>query len=278
MLRMWARRRGQRSVAAGSDKVIFGLSLPGGSRLHNITARLSVAGSGTHVLSKVLAYAMEGWILPVTDPDTGITFDALWDSLVPKDSDIQTLDLDTENIDDTPFYEPGEVDWSAMFDFVNRPTRIYERHRFLTAGHTGHTVINSADAISFMPLDSWQIKLRKRYYIAEPSVVLFALASPSLDDTTATMESALTEAEWPQVQYIEAVLERAQMQLLGVFEPGAETPWIDAATLLQKHLEPDIAEETGGAFASDTFFVQADAIFDHSVEGSMGKMQVSSGR
>ena len=37
--------------------------------------------------------AVEGWILPVLDPDAGSSFDTLLDTLVPKDTDVEVIDL-----------------------------------------------------------------------------------------------------------------------------------------------------------------------------------------
>lgn len=275
---MFARRRAQVSVGSNTDSVLVGISLPGECRINNININVHLE-AGSYAVNTACYYAIEGWILPVPDPEQAIPFDTLWDTLVPKDTDVQTLDLDTEQLDATPFNEPGEVDWSAITNVGLRPERIYERHRFLTFGSvpTGMT-IDSANTVLYRPTDTFRIKIGKRYAVANPSVVLFAISSPLLNDVTATKESSLAENEWHRVKYVDHILEQGMSQLLGLVETGAETPWIDAVTLLQKHLEPDVYEEDSGSFQTGNMFAVADAIFDHSVPGRMAKTAISSGR
>ena len=57
------------------------------------------------------------------------------------------------------------------------------RERFVTfaSSPTGIT-ITAADVVQFRPVDVFEINIRKRYTVRNPSVVLFALASPALDD------------------------------------------------------------------------------------------------
>ena len=86
-------------------------------------------------------YACEGYILPVMDPDDNSSFDTLWDQLVPKDTDTQVINLDTEVTDTSPFYEPGEADWTALVDVGVKPERVYHRSRLLTMANKGTSLI-----------------------------------------------------------------------------------------------------------------------------------------
>ena len=75
------------------------------------------------------------------------------------------------------------------------------------------------------------------------------------------------------------MLERALLHTLGVIDVGAESPWEEASAILQKHLEPDVYEGTGGRFVSgQTWDAYAEVLIDHSVEGEIGVRSVSSGR
>ena len=65
------------------------------------------------------------------------------------------------------------------------------------------------------------------------------------------------------------------LHLLGVTEAGAETPWVEAAALLRKHLDPDIFETTGATFISKTWRAAGELKFDHEVEGTLAKALVS---
>lgn len=277
MIRMFAKRLGLVQVVGGSDKVVFGISLPSGSRINNISLNVKLWTEAMQAVGNVTAYAVEGWILPVIDPDAAVLYNSLWDQLVPKDTDVEIVDLDTNTLDTTPFYEPGEPDWSDLLEVGLRPERIYHRHRYLSFGQG--SVFSVLDTtLKYIPGDSFRIRIGKRYGIKNPSVLLFAVGMPSLDDTTSTEVSALAEQKWGQVKYIGHVLERAMMHLFGIIEAGAETPWEQATALLKEHLEPDVHEENGGTFVSPTMTVLTEGIVDHSVEGRLADATISTGR
>lgn len=280
--RMFARRMSQIAVPASSDQVFAGISLPSGSTINNVNIDVSVLQTTTGLeMIRAVGYAVEGWILPVLDPDLADTYDDIFDALVPKDTDTQVLDLDTVALDTAPFYEPGEANWAELFDVGLQPELVYRRKRVLTAANG--SLMNFPDSQSpftglWVPGDHFKVKLRKRYAVRQPSVLVFGFASPAFDDTVSTVQTALAEAEWAQVKYIRHVLERAVLHVLGVVEAGAETPWEEATALLQKHLDPDVFEETAATFASVEWTVIADAMVDHSVEGALGNNAISLGR
>lgn len=277
MLRMMGRRRTQRNIGSNTDGVIFGISLPSDTVVNRVRADVHLIS--TSVIDSLLAvwYGCEGWILPILDPEDNASFDTIWDQLVPKDSDAQTLDLDTGASDTTSFFEPGEADWAQLLDVGLRPQRVYQRLRMLSYATAAkpHTV---ADIAKYTPSDVFRIEINRRLVVRQPSVLVFAVASPVLDDTVNTIETALSETEWSQVKYMEHVMERAQMDLLGLTEAGSETPWEEATDLLQAHLEPDVHEDTAGRFGNNTWNVFTDALIDHSVVGRLGKMTVTTGR
>lgn len=280
--RMFARRTSQEDIAAGADQVLVGMSLPSDTVIHDIRAKISFHGSsGVRAAGAFTAYAVEAWILPVLDPDAASPFNTIWDALVPKDTDVQTLDLDTAAGDATPFWEPGEADFGALFDVGLRPERLYHKHEFLTLMNTSGPVLQDAaaptDAV-WIPGRNLRIHVGRRLRVRQPSVLLIAMASPSGDDTTLTEEAALAENEWFQVKYIEHVIERAELSMFGLVETGAETPWEEASILLQKHLDPDVFEGTDGSFVSQAYFAVTELGVDHSVPGVREKRMITTGR
>lgn len=281
MLRMIARRMSQVRTAIGTDEVLFGISLPSDSVIHNIRVKVRGAATADSVRSTAHILAHELWILPVLDPDAGLALDTIWDNLVPKDTDIQTLDLDTAALDTTSFYEPGEIDWTAVFDIGLRPRRLYHRHTIKTIGDSAAFIFQDNQtpfAVKWIGKETFQVNITRRLRVSKPSMLLMACATPSLDDTTTTGQTALAEAEWGQVKYMTHLLERAMLHIFGVFESGAETPWEEATAILQKHLDPDLFEENGGSFSPVTYDLYTEAVIDHSVVGELGKTTVTTGR
>lgn len=281
MIRMFARGLLNRSITTGTDGVVMGQSLPSGSRINNITAEMSFSQRLFLNSQTVVAYGLEAYIIPLVDPDTVLTFDAIWDRFVPKDTDVETLDLDTAASDATPFFEPGEVDFGQMLHVGFRPERVYRRNRILTMANG--SIMSTQDHESpfgpnWIPGDSFTINIKKNYFIEQPSVLVIGVANPSFDDTQTAMGSSLTEEKWPQVKYIGHVLERAMLHVFGLVETGAETPWEEATALLKEILEPDVREETAGTFLATAWDVTCRSMVDFSVEGELGKVALTSGR
>lgn len=277
---MYAKRMTHKAVQAGSDEVLFGISLPGESRLNSVRAKININSNLITGLITGHMYAVEGWILPVLDPDLADTYEDIFDALVPKDTDVDTLDLDTTALDITPFYEPGEADLNSLFRAGLQPERIYHRHALvtLTSPHASIFLgVTSADVEQWIPADNFYINVEKNYYIENPSVLVFALASPSLDDTTTTLPTALAENEWPRLKYIGDTLHQAMMDVFGLTEAGAESPWEEATALLRKHLEPDLLEESAGQFAASTWQVFTQAVINMSVVGELATGAITTG-
>ena len=279
MKRMFARRRTQVQIGSG-DQVLFGISLPSDTVVNNVRVRVKLGTEGTLREFQACMYGVQGYILPVLDPDAAATYEDIWDALVPKETDVQTMDLDTSALDVTPFFEPGEADWSRIMDVGLRPQRIYNRVRML---HLSDSAMFSYQdnqtpfEVRWLAGDSFQMEVNRRIRVKQPSCLVFAIASPSMDDTTAVVSKALSENQWARVKYVGDTLHQALMDLFGITEAGAETPWEEATDLLQAHLEPDLYEEVAASYLAVTYRVYTDAVIDHSVKGELGLGAISLG-
>lgn len=285
MLRLVGRRKAEVSPASpGIDSVLFGISLPSDSVIHGISmgGGCTVDPASTELATNVVTeYAIEAWMLPIDDPDAAADFDDVWDTLVPKDTDVQTLDLDAETADTQIFYEPGEVDWQSVFDVGIRPHRLWHHHKTLFVGNTKGVKFVEPDTPfepKWQPADTFGYQMRKPLRIKQPSVLLFGVGVPAGDDTTSTVELPLQENEWPRVKYLGDTLILALHEVLGLTEAGAETPWEEAADLLQRHLDPDVMELDAGFYLATLLRFFGEMIVDHSVVGSLDIKTVDTGR
>lgn len=281
MFRMIGRRVFHKFVTNGTDKVIWGMSMPPGSRIHDIRCRLNIICNDEVLYNKAVFHATEMYLLPVHDPDSGESYNALWDRLVEKDTDVDTLDLDTGTADSSPFYEPGEVNWEALMPVGLKPERLWKAHKLLTIA--SDSIFQFQDNQSpftkrYVPGGVSSIHVGRKLRIDQPMALCLGMAAPVTDDTTATEESILAENEWPRVRYMKHVLEQALMAALGLVEAGAETPWDEATILLQKQLDPDVVEDVSAAFSSVDWNVFGEATVDYSVEGELGKVALTGGR
>ncbi len=278
MLRMHAKRYGQVNCLAGTDRVVAAISLPSGTRLNRVSGTLKMVQLVALNVDDIAAYGAEIWLLPVFDPDAAINADTLWDNVVPKDNDADTLDLDTGATDTSPFWEPGEADLQQIFNVGNVPEKIWERRRLMTI-NDGYVFAFQDNQTPFLlqwhPGSVDRIRVNKNYLLTEPMMLCLGVASPALDDTTTAVPTAMIEADWARVKYMKEVLSIALQQMLGLTEAGAETPFIEAAQLLRSHLAPDIFEEDGGRYVSAAWQAVAELNIDHSVPGEMAIGQIS---
>ena len=125
---------------------------------------------------------------------------------------------------------------------------------------------------------SFRLKDPKRYRVRQPSVMLIGAGVPANDDTTVTVEKPLAENEWPRVKYLGDTMKMAMMDVLGLIEAGAETPWIEATDLLQRHLDPDVYEQNSGFFSTQSMRFYGELTVDHSVPGEVSIGTVTTGR
>ncbi len=286
MLRLMARRQGQVSPAGGADQVITGISLPSDTVIHDIRGNFHCLPNTVGVeLSSVVAimYAFECWLLPVIAEfdATPQDFDTIWDNLVPKDSDTQVLDLDVESADASNFYEPGEAEFSEIFDVGLQPEFIGGRYQMLSMANTKGIVFvdsNTPFEPKWQPADMFSVHYTKRRRVSQPSVLLMAFGAVGMDDTTSTIESTFAESGWGQVKYFGDMLKRAMMDVLGLTEAGSETPWEEATDLLQAHLDPDVFEADANAWTAADMRYFGRMTVDHSVVGELGLVSVSDRR
>ena len=265
-----------------ADQPLCGISLPSGSVFHGGKVQVHVGFAPTSFLTSEQAtmYAVEAWVLPIQDPDLADTLLDIWNLLVPKDTDVQTLDLDTASADVTPFFEPGEMDWSQLYQVGLRPERLYHRHKIVTINNT-MGLRWPDESTPFNPKwqvgDAFEFQLGS-FRVEQPSVVIVAASTPQLNDTSAAAPTALAEAEWLQVKFLEDTLLMALKDLTGLTEPGAESPWEEATDLIQKYLDPPVFEEDAGAWVNAAMDFFGEAHFGVSLTGQMAVSGISGNR
>ena len=286
MLRMNARRLFAVQATAGTDRVMGGVTLPSDSVVHGVSLKSTFLGATEAAAAPaVFAIGFEGWILPILDPDDGSkTYETIFDNLVPKDvaNAASVLDLDTAAADATPFFEPGEIDWTNILDVGLRPRRIFHETSIVTLANGALIVWQDNQTpfvLKYWPGGQMNFRSRKSFRVTQPSVLTFAIASPSMDATTTTIQAILNEKQLPMLKYAGDALEDALRHTLGIIEAGAETPYSDAATMLTTHLDPAFFEESGlDTLASIAWNWQGELQVDHSVTGTLKLDRIDGGR
>lgn len=279
-MRFFRHSLGQLLAPAGADTVIGGVVVPSECTLNNVWGEVHVIGTVAIDHDRAVMYGAGGYMLPVEDPNATNAFQTIWDTMVPKDADFAAgaLDLDAESANTAPEFEPGEPNINRLMDLqVNdESNRFFKRRKLLTFANrpTGFDPGRTPDG--YVPVDVFKVRSRKSITADYMSAAIMAVSSPAMDDMTQTeWASAADSVHWMQIKYLDVTLEQAFMQLSGLVEAGAETPWEDAAALLEDLLEPTVVEETVGEFNDFIFNVFAALTFDVTVPGLIAKQQIS---
>lgn len=279
-MRFFRHSLGQVVAAAGADIVVGGVLLPSESVLNNVWGDVHAVSLISMDFDRAVLYGCSGYVLPVEDPNATNAFDTIWDTMVPKDTDFAAgaLDLDAESANTSPEFEPGEPNINRLMDLqVNdQDLRWFHRRKMLSFA-TRPTGFDSGDTPkSFIPADNFRVRSRKNIEADYHSAALLGFSSPGMDDvTTTSWVSAADSVHWMQLKYLDVTLEQAFMQLAGLVETGAETPWEEAAALLEDLLEPTVVEITAGDFTAPSWNVFAALTFDVTVPGLIAKQQIS---
>lgn len=273
-----AHRMFAQQVIAGADSVVAGVYLPANTMFHGVAGHCTFEAAVERGLNEVALGALAGYILPLPDPDSSGTLSAQWDALVPKDSNSDDLDLDTGAGDATPFWEPGFTKWEEVFDVGYQVRSLYNKHFMASMGQNA-IAVNRDPATPFdyeyIGGKTMRVGVRGDLFIPGPSVCIFAAGSPLTTGTSATAPlAAIAEADWAQLQYIDEVMERAYLHVLGLVEAGAETPFEEATALLQLHLDAQVLEVAGGIFQPTTWNLSGEFRFDYEVQGRLPRGNV----
>ncbi len=279
-MRFFRHSLGQVVVAPGADTVFGGVLLPSESSLNNVWGEIHIVGLVANQFDQAAVYGAGGYVLLVEDPNATNAFQTIWDTMVPKDADFSAgaLDLDAESANTAPEFEPGEPNINRLMDLqVNdEKNRFFKRRKMLSFANrpAGFNASDTPD--SYIPSDVFQVRSRKNIFADYHSAAVMALSSPAMDDVTTTVwASPADSVHWMQIKYLDVTLEQAFMQLAGLVETGAETPWEDAAAILEDLLEPTVVEVTAGDFAANSWNVFANLTFDVSVPGLIAKQQIT---
>lgn len=262
----------QRSIVAGTDRVCASYPLPPGGALNSAHIQCHILGPEETPATDLAAYGLSGFILPMLDVDSAINVDTMWDNLVPKDQDAGSgsYDLDTAAIDATPEFEMGELDLEALFK-VNpmAPREIFRRRKYISAASNA-TGYAAGTPDTFRPLDFLTTQVRKGGMVSSPSMVLFALSSPSLDQVSATVPTAPSEVEWMLYQMLEHAVENMLMFVAGlIVEGSASLPYDESAVFVANLLENDVFNDTGGVWQAGTFTIFQLTTFDVVIPGTI---------
>lgn len=279
-MRIMMRRYSQRLILADSDEVMVAFPIPAGGTLNNIWLQVHAIGPEETGILTANIYGMAGFVVPMTDPDTQVNAQQLWDRMVPKDvaGGQGSFDIDTTAEDSTPEFEPGLVDWSGVFDLTSLdPVEIFRRRKLVTLASSPVAFQQREAALDlFVPVDHFRSQIKRSVRVNTPSMALIAFSSPQTTSTSTSEQNTPTEGQWSILQNLERVLEDMVYFQTGLVEAGAETPYDIASIFLEDLLEDVYFEETAGRINPISWVVHCWATADITVPGRRKARTLSS--
>lgn len=256
-------------IASNTDLSIGHAIVPSEGALNSVVGQVHcIPTAGFNVTISVM-YGCDGWLIPMPDPDTVDLVDDVWDRFVEKDFGLASgaVDLDTTTPDIISFDEPGIPQPDRITGVTNmlNDQRFFRRRKILSFA-SNPTGFDAGDD-TYRPADVFSLRARRRMGAEVMSIAVVGFGSPAMSSVTTTHKSTPTEEEWIQIKYMEVVLEQAWMDLIGLTEAGAETPWEEATALIADMLEPLIIEDPATMWGTATFRVFSQLTWDLSVPG-----------
>lgn len=260
----------QRLIASGADEVIGHAPLPSESRLNNTFGECHVVSTAKIDTVDVVLYGVDGRVIRDDDPGDATLLDLEWDLNQQKDQDVGAgaFSMDPGSSESSPMFEPGEPQLDSILGMALEPKNQFFKRRKMVSFISTPRGFVSGTPDQWWPGDVFKLNTRKRIEVDVMSTAVVVFSAPSLDDTTTTAATSFSsEAKWMQMKYFEVVLEQAWMELMGLTEAGAESPWEEAALLVEEVLEPTVIEETAGGFNNAAFHAFCGMTWDITVPG-----------
>jgi len=275
-MRLYRRTLTMHQIGADTDTVIAAVPIPAGGSLQGVWLESHVASIALP-FTRVGMYGVTGFVLPVLDPDAGQTFDQIWDLQVPKDTSdgAGAFDMDTAGVDSTAEFDVGQLDIAGgIMESSSAPLEIFRRRKILSVSNSPFVYLDST--IKYHALDTFNTHIKRRVRVDVPSVFILGFSSPGYVETESLLTTP-TEKEWSMLQYVEVVLENAFMNLIGLTESGAETPFVESSSFLANFLEQAAVDPASGPnLASTTWSVTTKATYCIDVPGRPGSITLSS--
>lgn len=248
-------------AVAGTDQGLCSFPIPDSCRLVQQQGEFKILTESAVDISDAAVYGVQAWLLQSDTPSTDfLDHDVLWDSFVPKPVAGSAAILDISSAaDTTAAQEPGQVSITQIFDQeVLSPERIFSREKIIAFGDAPIGFLPGSPN-TWIPTDSFMVKSNKSFRAGGGDMgLVYGLSSPDLagiatgDDDIIDAFGTATDGFYV-MKYINQFLDKALVELVGLTEAGAESPYEDIMQWLIVMLERASERSGTGAFTAVTW-------------------------
>lgn len=258
------KREYNHTLLAAEDRVFASapISMEGGKFLSAWGEVQVVASADVDVKIAVMIMA-RGVVAMNSDMSTTTRdLDELWDALVPKDTahdnaaDNRQIDLEIEEGEEVlaTFSEPGLPNMTVLAEGDGIwAERVWDYSEIMTFAKTSDG-FKDATPDTYIPNTVFPMMAEKNVMMTDlPGYVLFAFGTPLLTSTTATVRPVFGQDRWLMLRHLTKLIDDAWMHFAGLTEATAEDPFLDIASMMVELTEPNVQEETAGAWGTASF-------------------------
>lgn len=273
------KREYNHTLLTQEDRVIASapIAMEGGMFLGAHGEVQMVSGNDVNIANAVMVMARGVVVLNTDMTSSTRDVDELWDALVPKDeahsstASVNQVDTSIEEGEETTttFNEPGLPNMSELGQSQGIwGERVFDYEEILTFAKTSDG-FKDATPDTFRANTIFPIMAERNVRMVDlPGYALFALGNPAMTATTTVVQATLRTGELLMHRHLTRLIEDAWKQFVGLDEAGAESPFVNIATLIVDLTEPSIHEETAGAWTTQSFNAWSTMNIYTSVPGS----------
>lgn len=275
------------TCAAGTDQGLASFPIPDDSNLVQQQGEFKLVTATTVDVTDGAIYGVQAWLLITDDQADFADHDALWDSFVPKPVAGGSAALDIgQGADTTAAQEPGQVSITQIFNQeILSPERIFSREKLITLPDSPIGFIPESVPPTFFPSDRFSINSNRNYHAGGGDMgLVYGISSPDLagvssgDDDIMDPVISITGGFYV-MKHLQEFIDKALVDLVGISEAGAETPYEDIMIWLIGMLERSGERSGAGAFTALTWNaigkltcgIKVPGTFDHRSIGPNGQ-------
>lgn len=240
-----------------------------------VQGEIHVIGAEAVPVNLFSAYGFSGELVPVVDPDSAITLDALWDNVVTKTVDpteaaaTNVTDFDWDTADGTPDVEPGEVDVNDLSGLLDSTKEIFApRIEWMSFAKGNPIAVAPGSPDTYTPRSFKSFRSSKVLVADMPSYALIAFSNPSLDQEATAFSTHATTSDWAILENLRNVMNDFWRINTGMVEAGAESPYAQISSAIGDLVSPVMVNPAASLVNPATYTVMCHATWLLDLPGS----------
>lgn len=250
-------------LSSNTDEVVAWAPIPAEGKLLSVQGALHVIGAEETRLDRFGGYGVSAELIPLVDPDGGLSLDVFWDEMVSKTDPAVVaaatteVDFDWDTVDSAPDVEPGEIDLAAMTGLVQHSKQIMAPHlewlSFAKGPQSGFFRVDGGTD-HYVPT-SYKTFRASRTLVADklPHIAMIALSAPAFDQEEVSHSLETSAGSWGILSNLDNVMDDFWRINAGLIESSAESPYAEISAQIENLVAPEIIMPSTATIVTSSF-------------------------